>query len=76
MSFKEIRKAIKENKLKDVKKLVERYPVIVNIENSDGSTPLFMAVHEEHLEIVKYLIVKYSKIANNGKNATVASWIL
>jgi hypothetical protein len=25
---------------------------------------------------VKYLIVRYSKIANNGKNATVASWIL
>ena len=56
MSWQQIKKAIKENKLKALKKLVEQYPVIVNLENSDGSTPLFMAVHEEHLEIVKYLI--------------------
>jgi len=56
VSWQQIKKAIKENKLKALKKLVEQYPVIVNLENSDGSTPLFMAVHEEHLEIVKYLI--------------------
>ena len=42
--------------MKDVKKLVEADPAIVNIQNSDGETPLFVAVHEEHPEIVTYLI--------------------
>ena len=56
MSFTDIKKAIKKDKLKDVKKLVEADPAIVNIQNSDGETPLFVAVHEEHPEIVTYLI--------------------
>jgi ankyrin repeat protein len=56
MSFTDIKKAIKKDKLKDVKKLVEADPAIVNITNSDGETPLFVAVHEEHPEIVTYLI--------------------
>ena len=56
VSFNEIRKAIKENKLKALKKLVEKYPIIVNLENSDGETPLFIAVQEEKIDIVKYLI--------------------
>jgi ankyrin repeat protein len=56
MSFQDIKKAIKKDKLKDVKKLVEADPAIVNIQNSDGETPLFVAVHEEHPEIVTYLI--------------------
>ena len=56
MSFQDIRKAIKTDKLKTVKKLVEADPAIVNIQNSDGETPLFVAVHEEHPEIVTYLI--------------------
>jgi ankyrin repeat protein len=56
VSFNEIRKAIKEDKLKALKKLVEKYPIIVNLENSDGETPLFIAVQEEKIDIVKYLI--------------------
>jgi ankyrin repeat protein len=56
MSFQDIKKAIKKDKLKAVKKLVEADPAIVNIQNSDGETPLFVAVHEEHPEIVTYLI--------------------
>ena len=56
MSFTDIKKAIKKDKLKDVKKLVKADLAIVNIENSDGETPLFVAVHEEHPEIVTYLI--------------------
>ena len=56
MSFTYIKKSIKKDKLKDVKKLVEADPAIVNIQNSDGETPLFVAVHEEHPEIVTYLI--------------------
>ena len=56
MSFVDIKKAIKTDKLKAVKKLVEADPAIVNIQNSDGETPLFVAVHEEHPEIVTYLI--------------------
>ena len=56
MSFQKIKKAIEEHKLKKVKKLVEADPAIVNIQNSDGETPLFVAVHEEQENIVKYLI--------------------
>jgi ankyrin repeat protein len=56
MSFTDIKKAIKKDKLKDVKKLVKADLAIVNIENSDGETPLFVAFHEENTDIAKYLI--------------------
>ena len=56
MSFTDIKKAIKTDKLKAVKKLVKADLAIVNIENSDGETPLFVAFHEENTDIAKYLI--------------------
>jgi len=56
MSFKKIKKAIEQHHLKDVEKLVEATPEIVHIENSDGETPLFVAVREQRENIVKYLI--------------------
>jgi ankyrin repeat protein len=66
MSFKNIKKAIKAHNLTAVEKLVEADPEIVNIQNSDGETPLFVAVHEEHPEIVTYLIENGANI--NHKN--------
>uniref|UniRef100_A0A6C0I942 Uncharacterized protein n=1 Tax=viral metagenome TaxID=1070528 RepID=A0A6C0I942_9ZZZZ len=56
MSFTDIKKAIKADKLKAVKKLVEADPAIVNIENSHGDSPLYIAVQEENIDIAKYLI--------------------
>jgi ankyrin repeat protein len=56
MSFADIKKAIKTDKLKNVKKLVEADPAIVNTENSDGDSPLYIAVQEENMDIAKYLI--------------------
>jgi ankyrin repeat protein len=56
MSFADIKKAIKTDKLKAVKKLVEADPAIVNTENSDGDSPLYIAVQEENMDIAKYLI--------------------
>lgn len=56
MSFQDIKKAIKTDKLKAVKKLVEADPAIVNIQNSDGDSPLYIAVQEENMDIAKYLI--------------------
>ena len=56
MSFTDIKKAIKTDKLKAVKKLVEADPAIVNTENSDGDSPLYIAVQEENKDIAKYLI--------------------
>jgi len=56
MSFQDIKKAIKADKLKAVKKLVEADPAIVNIENSHGDSPLYIAVQEENIDIAKYLI--------------------
>ena len=57
MSYNQIKKAIKEDKLKALKKLVEKYPIIVNLENSDAETPLYIAVHEENIDIAKYLMI-------------------
>ena len=45
MSFQKIKKAIEEHKLKNVKKLVEADPAIIHIQNSNGVTPLFIALH-------------------------------
>ena len=56
MSFADIKKAIKTDKIKAVKKLVEADPAIVNITNSDGDSPLYIAVQEENMDIAKYLI--------------------
>ena len=56
MSFADIKKAIKTDKIKAVKKLVEADPAIVNTENSDGDSPLYIAVQEENMDIAKYLI--------------------
>jgi len=56
MSFQKIKKAIEEHKLKNVKKLVEADPAIIHIQNSNGVTPLFIALHEQQFDIAKYLI--------------------
>ena len=56
MSFQKIKKAIEEHKLKKVKKLVEADPAIIHIQNSNGVTPLFIAFHEQQVDIAKYLI--------------------
>ena len=39
-----------------VKRLLEESPSVLNSTASDGSTPLFMAAHGGHLELVKYLL--------------------
>jgi len=66
MSFQKIKKAIEEHKLKKVKKLVEADPAIIHIQNSNGVTPLFIAFHEQQVDIAKYLI--YSGADINHKS--------
>ena len=66
MSFEKIESAIKKDKLKEVKKLVAEDPSIVNVKNATGDTPLFVAVHEQHLDIIQFLIDNKANV--NNKN--------
>ena len=66
MSFEKIESAIKKDKLKEVKKLVAEDPSIVNVKNATGDTPLFVAVHEQHLDIIQFLIENKANV--NNKN--------
>lgn len=56
MSFTDIKKAIIDNDLNRVKALVEEHPDIVNITNSAGEGPLYMASHFGHLPIIEHLV--------------------
>ena len=56
MSFADIKKAIVDNNLNHVKSLVEEHPEIVNITNSAGEGPLYMATYFGHLPIIEYLV--------------------
>lgn len=56
MSFSDIKKAITDNNLNRVKALVEENPDIVNITNTAGEGPLYMASYFGHLPIIEYLI--------------------
>lgn len=55
-----------KDKLKEVKKLVAEDPSIVNVKNATGDTPLFVAVHEQHLDIIQFLIDNGANV--NNKN--------
>ena len=66
MSFEKIESAIKKDKMKEVKKLVAEDPSIVNVKNATGDTPLFVAVHEQHLDIIQFLIDNGANV--NNKN--------
>lgn len=66
MSFEDIKRAIMKDKLKEVKKLVAEDPSIVNVKNATGDTPLFVAVHEQHLDIIQFLIDNKANV--NNKN--------
>ena len=56
MSFTDIKKAIIDNNLNHVKALVKEHPEIVNITNTAGEGPLYMATYFGHLPIIEYLV--------------------
>ena len=56
MSFSDIKKAIIDNDINRVKALVEEDSKIVNITNSAGEGPLYMASHFGNLHIIEYLV--------------------
>ena len=56
MSFSDIKKAIIDNNINRVKALVEEDSKIVNITNSAGEGPLYMASHFGNLHIIEYLV--------------------
>jgi ankyrin repeat protein len=71
MSFKDIQKAIVENNLTKVKKLVKANPRILGIKSESGETPLYVAIYEGHLEIIQYLVDNGADIDDtyNGESA-------
>ena len=71
MSFKDIQKAIAEDNLSKVKKLVEANSRILGIKSTSGETPLYVAIYEGHLEIIQYLVGSGADIDDtyNGESA-------
>jgi ankyrin repeat protein len=62
MSVEQIIGAIGGNDLEAVKELIEENPGIVNIENSEGQTPLFVASLLGHIDIVELLVTNGAHI--------------
>jgi ankyrin repeat protein len=71
MSFKDIQKAVVENNLTKVKNLVKANPRILGIKSESGETPLYVAIYEGHLDIIKYLVDNGADIDDtyNGESA-------
>jgi len=67
--------ACEENNLDVIRMLLLIPSIDVNARNKDGKTPLFVAVHWDHIEIIKLLIqagADLSKKNNSGTNILIS----
>ena len=64
-SLKSLFKAIQSNNLAEVKKIIKHCPYFINAKIDEYMTPLKMAAHCGHLDIVKFLVEKGAEVYSN-----------